>query len=257
MKSISQSRITTAVLTMVASLLFLSTAIAFAPAPLPPAIHNAHSSRPFLTPPSQMSFDLDDVSNYYADFPLQAAVLTCGVKASIADCIAQVRALIVGDDDDYQYMGSLWDDIEGRRNLAYIIYGGIFIGAICHYEYDVLFPLMFGTQHSLLTSAKEVLFDNFITAPLVWLPPAYLIKALMYDYSLGEGLQKYVHDVTKEGLLNKYWTIWLPAQSVSFTMVPDHLRVVFMASISFFWFILFSTVSSKSGGVIDECQIED
>jgi len=178
---------------------------------------------------------LTDVSDFYADFPLQAAVLTCGVKASVADGIAQVRAQASG-----------WDDLEVRRNIAYIIYGGIFIGALCHYEYDVIFPILFGTDHSLWTSLQEVLFDNFVSGPLVWLPPAYLIKAVVYDYSLGEGLQKYIDDVTKNDLLQKYWTVWLPAQSISFTVVPDHLRVAFMASVSFFWFIIFSTVSSSS-----------
>lgn len=179
-----------------------------------------------------MSFS--EVSDFYAAFPLQAAVLTCGVKASVADGIAQVRTPSV----------DCWDDLEFRRNFAYILYGGIFIGALCHYEYDVLFPLLFGTEHSLLTSFKEVVFDNFVSAPLGWLPPAYLIKAVVYDYPLQEGLQKYYDDVTKNGLLMKYWSIWVPAQSVSFTVVPDHLRVVFMASVSFFWFILFSTVAS-------------
>ena len=73
----------------------------------------------------------------------------------------------------------------------------------------------------------------------------YLIKALVYDYSLGVGLQKYFNDVTKNGLLFKYWRIWFPAQSISFTVVPDHLRVVFMASVSVLWFIQVSTVASN------------
>ncbi|KAL7542132.1 hypothetical protein ACHAXR_011547 [Thalassiosira sp. AJA248-18] len=245
MKSINQSRISTAMVTALASLVFLSTTIAFSPAPLPQQ-HLAHSSRPSstITAPLQMSFA--DVSDFYAQFPLQAAVLTCGVKASVADGIAQVRTT-----------QGVWDDLEFRRNLAYILYGGIFIGAFCHYEYDVIFPILFGTDHSLFTAFKEVLFDNFVSAPLAWLPPAYFIKAIVYDYPLQEGLQMYIDDVTKNDLLRKYWTIWLPAQSISFTVIPDHLRIVFMATVSFFWFILFSTLSSASTEVIEaekDCQ---
>lgn len=97
-----------------------------------------------------------------------------------------------------------------------------------------------------LTIFEEVCFDNFITAPLCWLPPAYLVKAAVYDYPLKKGLQKYVHDIQYNGLLSKYLSIWIPAQSVSFSVIPEHLRVVFMASVSFFWFILFSTVASAS-----------
>ena len=242
---------------------------------MPPAssIHNAHSTAPTTILP--MSFT--DVSNFYADFPLQAAVLTCGVKASVADGIAQARPIAIKQKQQQKhdnnkenptfidfstlsssnYSTSSWiDDLEFRRNIAYIIYGGIFIGALCHYEYDVLFPILFGTEHNLVTSIKEVLFDNFVTAPIVWLPPAYFVKAVMYNYSLTEGLNRYINDITKNGLLKKYWTVWLPAQSVSFTVVPDHLRVVFMACVSFFWFILFSTVSSNASGSSGDGELE-
>jgi len=210
-------------------------------------MHASLNSNIISAQSSQLPMSLADVSEFYADFPLEAAILTCAVKASVADGIAQIRTK------------SGIDNIEVRRNVAYILYGGIFIGALCHYEYDVIFPLLFGTEHNLMTSLKEVLFDNFFSGPFLWLPPAYLIKAVVYDYSFGEGLQKYKDDITENGLLTKYWSIWLPAQSVSFTVVPDHLRVAFMASVSFFWFILFSTVSSGNDDAVDcseSCYIE-
>jgi len=146
------------------------------------------------------------------------------VKASVADGIAQARPIAIkqkqqkkqnnyiNDQENPTFIdfstlstnSSSWiDDLEFRRNIAYIIYGGIFIGALCHYEYDVLFPILFGTEHNLVTSIKEVLFDNFVTAPIVWLPPAYFVKAVMYNYSLTEGLNRYINDITKNGLLKK------------------------------------------------------
>ena len=251
----NRSRISTAVATTLVSLMFLSTAVAFAPSSVQqqqqlhqPSITYSASQRSIIPSPTTtpkttaLQMSLSDVSDFYAQNPLQAAVLTCGVKASVADGIAQIRALADGARSNKWQI----DDLEFRRNIAYVLYGGIFIGALCHYEYDVLFPILFGTEHSLWTSLQEVLFDNFVSGPLVWLPPAYIIKAVVYDYPLQEGLQKYINDVKNEGLLEKYWSIWIPAQGISFTVVPDHLRVVFMASVSFFWFILFSTVASGS-----------
>lgn len=185
---------------------------------------------------------LDDVSDFYATYPLQSAVLTCGVKASVADGVAQIKAAAAAAASPSQEIIPL----ELKRNVAYIIYGGIFIGLMCHMEYDYVFPQLFGNEHSIQTIVEKILFDNFISGPLLWLPPAYLIKAIIYDYPMKEGLQKYVTDVVDNGLLIKYWTIWLPAQTISFSLVPDHLRVAFMAFISFFWFILFSTVSAQS-----------
>jgi hypothetical protein len=121
-----------------------------------------------------------------------------------------------------------------------------------HVEYSCVFPFLFGTEKTVAITTAKVFFDNLIAAPIMWLPPAYFIKAWVYsddDSStkgiLQEGLDKYLTDVRDNDLLKKYWTIWFPAQTISFSFVPDHLRVAFMASISFFWFILFSTVSSQ------------
>ena len=198
---------------------------------------------------SRLGMSLQEVSDFYATYPLQSAILTCGFKASIADSIAQFKDRMKGfvvesheHDGNNDESDHWW---EARRNTAYVIYGGLFVGLMCHMEYNVLFPVMFGTENTPTTFISKVLFDNFISAPLMWLPPAYLIKAVLYDYSLGEGLEKYWRDIRDEGLLLKYWTIWVPAQTVSFSVVPDHLRVAFMASVSFFWFILFSSVSSN------------
>lgn len=174
-----------------------------------------------------------EVSDFYATYPIQSAVLTCGFKASIADGIAQFNA----------FQGNQEQQLELRRNLAYVLYGGIFVGIMCHVEYNEVFPLLFGTEQPHVL--EKVLLDDFVSAPFLWLPPAYLIKAMVYDYSMKEGMQRYWKDITENALLLRYWSIWVPAQTVSFSVVPDHMRVAFMACISFFWFILFSSVASN------------
>lgn len=246
---------------------------------------------------------LEQVSDFYQNFPLQSAVLTCGVKASVADTIAQVKPQIDAkhqlkkQQEEEEQMSSISGTIvsstgastispqqlsessmegklkadfsrfvssnkdddalswEATRNLAYVLYGGIFVGLMSHLEYSYVFPFIFGNEKTMAITIEKVFFDNLIAAPLMWLPPAYFIKAWIYgstgekDFGpmtmLQEGWEKYVTDVKDNSLLLKYWSIWFPAQSVSFSVVPDHLRVAFMASISFFWFILFSSVSSK------------
>ncbi|VEU33840.1 unnamed protein product [Pseudo-nitzschia multistriata] len=243
---------------------------------------------------------LDQVSDFYQNFPLQSAVLTCGVKASVADTIAQVkpqleeqknerqqqheaslstfsqreggitqRAPRHASDDSLEEQSRHRFDFaksvssgnkqcigwEATRNLAYVLYGGIFVGLMSHIEYNMIFPAIFGQEKTFEIIVKEVCFDNLIVAPTMWLPPAYFIKACVYSASsdedsgpggiFREGLEKYLADVRDNQLLQKYWSIWFPAHSISFSVVPDHLRVAFMASISFFWFILFSSVSSQ------------
>lgn len=253
---------------------------------------------------SRQYMTLEQVSDFYQNFPVQSAVLTCGVKASVADTIAQVKPQIqehrnkeeqlqassresslsltsTGSVSSLQSSDIGWQkqlqtsldfgiDWEANRNLAYVLYGGIFVGLMSHVEYNMVFPVLFGHEKTLEIILKEVFFDNLVAAPLMWLPPAYFIKAWIYRASkpsvedssndkdadsvgiFQEGLEKYLSDVKDKNLLLKYWSIWFPAHSVSFSVVPDHLRVAFMACISFFWFILFSSVSSQGDAAVNE-----
>jgi hypothetical protein len=255
---------------------------------------------------SSSATTLQHVSDFYQNFPIQSAVLTCGVKASVADTIAQIKSqasllqsktasavtskktennnnsnnnnianLNLNLNLDLNYF-NFW---EGRRNLAYVLYGGIYIGLMSYLEYSYVFPSLFGYEKTIQILVEKVLFDNFFVAPFIWLPPAYIIKAWVYsgdnddtinndtndtinnDSTIGtilkEGYDKYMYDIMNNNLLTMYWTIWLPAQTISFSVVPDHLRVVFMASISFFWFILFSTVASSSSSTSSSSTSSD
>jgi hypothetical protein len=123
---------------------------------------------------------------------------------------------------------------------------------MCNLEYNHLFPILFGSDTSFLTLCKKVFFDDFISAPLMWLPPLYMTKAIMFDYPIVEGLKKYVHDIKEEGLLLKYWSIWVPAQFVTFGVIPEQFRVAFMALISFMWFIVLSSLSAKKDAAAEE-----
>lgn len=90
------------------------------------------------------------------------------------------------------------------------------------------------------------LFDGFINAPLIWLPPAYIAQAVVFQKSKREALQKYITDVRDNGLLKKYWSVWLPASLANFLFVPAHFRIAFAAGVSFFWMIILSLVANNN-----------
>jgi hypothetical protein len=54
----------------------------------------------------------------------------------------------------------------------------------------------------------------------------------------------YYDHVTTRGLLTTYWSIWIPAQFATFGFVPPHLRVLFVAAVSFFWVTKLSAIST-------------
>jgi hypothetical protein len=43
----------------------------------------------------------------------------------------------------------------------------------------------------------------------------------------------------------KYWAIWTPTQCITFSIVPEHLRIPFIAAVSFGWLILLSSITSR------------
>ena len=126
-----------------------------------------------------------------------------------------------------------------------VLYSGTVLGVSCEIMYNRLFPLIFGTEASLARAIKMTAFDAFINAPLLWLWPAYVTQALVYGYPKRQAIQKYITDVKENGLLKKYWSLWIPVSMINFNFVPPHFRIAFVAFISFFWMIILSMVANK------------
>ena len=187
-----------------------------------------------LLPPSKLSAVGIGIGKFYKASPLIAGFLTASTKACFADSMAQYR-----DTSTTKF------DI--KRNLAMVLYSGTILGLCCAVMYNQIFPVIFSGETNPLTLAiKCTLFDGFINAPLLWLPPAYIAKALVYQHSKRDSIQKYITDVKENGLLKKYWTLWLPASLTNFLFVPAHFRVAFVAGVSFFWMIILSLVANNN-----------
>merc|ERR1712048_921309 len=45
--------------------------------------------------------------------------------------------------------------------------------------------------------------------------------------------------------LKCYWSLWCPAQFVTFYVMPKHLRLPFIATLSFFWCCFLSNMHGK------------
>lgn len=175
------------------------------------------------------------LSYFFKTYPLQASMCSCGLNALVADLISQVKT--------WKSQGGMFT-FEIKKNLSAITYGVGCMGIFTNLAYTKLFPVLFGVDSTAKTILAQAFFDNFINAPLLWLPPAYLVKTLFFDTTAKEALGSYFSDV-KNGLLFKYWGLWVPAQILTFSVVPKHLRVAFMASISFVWFMILSSLTSK------------
>lgn len=224
------------------------------------------------------------LDTFWKTSPYAAAAIVCGVKASLADYLAQKRqnrkaeeAAVAATEDESDAAVALNGGAAAlsvpkaktnkMRNLAYLVYGSLYQGMFQEYMYNHLYPVLFGTGTNLTTVLSKVCFDLFIQTILLTLPIAYLSKALIFRYSVKEAFRRYTDDIRNHGLLTKYFTLWGPVQCITFSIIPEHFRVTFIAIFSFFWLIILSSIASKPRVAVsetgetthlpDDCPMED
>eukprot|EP00985_Skeletonema_marinoi_P018854 scaffold10670_cov72-Skeletonema_marinoi.AAC.3 len=179
------------------------------------------------------------VANFYKTSPFTAGFITASTRAAIADSIAQRLDLCN-------------DEFDMKRCFAMVLYSGVILGLCCELMFNHIFPVIFaGETNPLVLAVKMALFDVIINAPLIWLPPAYIVQALAYRFPKREAIQRYITDVKQNGLLKKYWSLWLPASLTNFLFVPAHFRVAFVAAVGFFWMIVLSAVANENNGELE------
>jgi len=209
------------------------------------------------------SVGLAVMDQFFKQTPYVAAFVTCSIKASVADVMAQkyenrdnnnsVENTVrlqkfeqASKKKDLSNTGN-GDDLmtKIKRNIAFLLYGGLYQGCLQMYIINSIYPVLFGTGNDLLTVLSKSLFDNFVSGPLLSLPLAYAIKGLILKTSIRDSLKKCWHEVRHNGLLTKYWAVWIPTQCLTFSIIPEHLRILFIASVAFFWLIFLSNVTCK------------
>lgn len=207
------------------------------------------------------------VDTFYKTMPLASAFFTCGIKAALADTVAQKRAAkeAVQPEGTTETDSLILGEIEGtpfekRRNFAFFAYGALYQGVSQEIIFNEVFPAIFGQGTDFPTVISKVLFDSMVITPFLCLPVAYVVKSVIFQYSFKEAMSRYKDDVLNNGLLVKYWSLWAPVQCLTFGVVPQHLRIVFIAFVSFFWLIIFSSIAAKGQKAREEgegCSLED
>lgn len=198
------------------------------------------------------------VNEFFQAEPFLAAFLACSFKASAADFLAQSESLASSASKQgikimpsNQTKDQLKDGMDYSRNLAFLLYGGLYQGVFLQFLYTIVYPDLFGL--SSLRIPLSIFTDIFLFGPFVTLPVAYVIRGLVEDtnkddtliQSMHMALQKYENHIASQDLLQKYWMVWAPAQTINNCCVPEHLRVLFVAFVSFFWVYLLSALSSS------------
>jgi hypothetical protein len=191
------------------------------------------------------------INSFFQTQPYLAAFLTCSFKASAADIVAQTQGGQQQSDEEGINVPATEPDVDISRNMGFLLYGGIYQGMAQNYLYSVVYPALVGDGQGWGITATKVMVDNLFFAPLLCLPIAYIFKTAFTSDELNmntltQSIEKYVYDVMNNGLLVKYWSLWIPAQFITFGVIPEQFRVAFVAFISFFWICILSSVVSSN-----------
>lgn len=207
---------------------------------------SAHASRQLKL----NSVSLSTLDTFYQSQPYIASFLTCALKGSAADALAQKQS-------NHQETGNSENANQGLtlptseehldliRNLAFVLYGGSYQGMGQTFLYTHVYPALFGSDVTVTSVLAKAGMENFILAPFFCLPCVYTIKSLLEGAGATAGLEKYWDHIFSQQILIKYWSLWGPVQIFNFAVVPEHLRVPFSAIVSFFWVCILSGISSK------------
>ena len=122
----------------------------------------------------------DALDTIYQTSPYYAAFVTCSVKASAADAVAQTKQQSKVEEEPKRELSppikKKNNGEEGQhsfdlfRNLAFIFYGGFYQGMGQTFLYTNVYPLLFGPTPTVMSVVGQASFENFILAPFFCLP---------------------------------------------------------------------------------------
>jgi Mpv17 / PMP22 family len=227
-------------------------------------------SLPLYAVPTTVSTVSEVINHWYLSYPYISACMTCSCKAGIADYIVQSTTTSPSPTNPSS-------SINLGRNIGFILYGGFYQGMFQQYMYATIFPRYFDGENVdwILSTSVQLGLDMLILGPFLCLPIAYLVQSLCgctattasstnayatqmtasvtsnVSTILQNGWNQYMHDVQYQNILTKYWCIWIPVKCLTFTLIPCHLRIVFIAAVSFFWMMMLSACANPSAIALD------
>jgi len=180
------------------------------------------------------------------------AFAVSALKGWAADVVAQkvenkvaVESSLSQEQDALSLSSEPKFEFKYMRNLAFLIYGGLYQGIFQEYLYNEEFTHLFGAGSDIQTALLKNGFNLLVIAPFLCLPMAYIIQALVMNKTVASGIESYMEGVQQDGLVQKYWMLWGPVNMLTFSVIPEHLRIPFITSISFFWSVCLASISGN------------
>ena len=153
------------------------------------------------------------------------------------------------------------DEVDTRRLAVFLTWGAVYLGGVHYFIYSHIFPrVLFPSAAAFvakpfaerladragqLVVVQQVALDQFIHHPLVLFPCFYCVKETVEQGRAGSevviaGLRKYATNICEDCVV--CWSTWVPAFLINFSVCPIHMRIPFVAVVSFgftsYWSLL-------------------
>ncbi|EGG21327.1 pmp22 family protein [Cavenderia fasciculata] len=169
-------------------------------------------------------------------FPLIVKSLTTGTLMGTGDVMAQsIEYYRYGEKTKKKSFE--WDI---GRTMTMSGVGLCFSGPVLHFWYRKLDRVFKG--EGKIVVAKKLACDQLLFAPCVISVFMGIMDTLNHK-SPNSILPRIKRDLPPALLVN--WSLWPLAQTVTFSVIPPHLRVLFVSIVSVFWNIFLSQLGNK------------
>ena len=164
--------------------------------------------------------------------PLKSSIIITTVKAGVADLFVQTAI-------------EQQREVDHRRLATFVIFGCCYQGCFQYWMFNIAVERIFPGR-ALRSTLQKILAVNLVGDPVFFFPCFYTLKEMLARKP-SEVLK---FDTLRCALSNYYdncfidwrntWATWLPGHAVTYGVLPMHLRMPWVAGVSFGYLALLS-----------------
>eukprot|EP00927_Polykrikos_kofoidii_P012775 TRINITY_DN15535_c0_g1_i4.p1 TRINITY_DN15535_c0_g1~~TRINITY_DN15535_c0_g1_i4.p1 ORF type:complete len:223 (+),score=20.94 TRINITY_DN15535_c0_g1_i4:86-670(+) len=163
--------------------------------------------------------------------PMLANLVAAGSLGVVGDLLCQV-------------MVEQRETVEARRTFAVSMFCGLYQGPVCstiYASYPRYFPAAL-TSTQLRSGLSCAVADNFGHVPFLYIPAFYMSVGVLQGSGWSASMESLKADWAQTVV--DCWKLWIPLQLLNFSVVPLHMRVLFMNVACLFWNVYLSSAST-------------
>ena len=179
---------------------------------------------------------IDDYKKALKDHPVRTKSVTAGVIGSLGEILCQLLKFLKDRDGD----GAMEIGVRIRRIVAFFVFGAGVNGPFFHWWYNKLEEWTSTIQNKRLKVLLQLFLDRGILTPPFLFFTLFTLQVLISGSFQVSGLQALT---SFRPALRANYLLWIPAQIVSFSLVPVQFRVLFGNLVALLWNIKLASVS--------------